>query len=328
MRVFHGIIEIAGQMGILSGALKSRGHIAVGYNIFHSYLGYQQHLINTDLIKIQKMFKHILNFFDLFHYHYGFPIWSDGRDLQMIVDKGKKLIMHHWGNDVRFHDMARIHNPYVYTGDSPPNEQIIEKLETLSNYFSEAIVQDYEVLPYVSSYYKKVHTLPLAINLQNTQPKYPNPTNSRPLILHAPTNPEFKGTAYIESAIAALQSNYQFDYIRIENMSNIQALNLYQKADIVIDQILCGSHGLLAVESMALGKPVIGYIRPDLLHTFHAELPILNANPDTIKEQCQMLLDNPALRTSLGKQGRMYVEKYHDRNLVIDQLLSIYANLS
>ncbi|OEH86528.1 hypothetical protein BHU72_13025 [Desulfuribacillus stibiiarsenatis] len=328
MKIFHGIIEIAGQMGNLCGALKNRNHIAVGYNTFHSYLGYKDHLINTDSIDIQGMFKYISNFYDVFHYHYGVTIWNDYRDIKLMKSKGKKMIMHHWGNDVRFHDLARINNPYVYTGDSPPNNQIGHNLANISQYISEAIVQDHEVLPYVTPYYKKVHVLPLAIDLRKFQPTYPNVTKKRPLILHAPTNPDFKGTVIIEAAIESLKSTYDFEYKRIEKMNHEQVIRLYAEADIIVDQILCGSYGLLCVESMALGKPVLCYIRPDLIESFPSGLPVVNANPDTIQEQLKMLLTNPSLRNSLGKAGRTYVENYHAQDTVVSQLLSIYMNLT
>lgn len=328
MKIFHGIIEIAGQMGILCGALKKRGYIATGYNTFHSYLGYREHLINTDAGKIQEMFNTILNFHDIFHYHYGATIWPNHKDLAKIKASGKKVVMHHWGNDVRFHDIARLNNPYVYTGDSPSNAAICNTLADLSRFISDAIVQDHEVVPYVTPYYKNIHILPLAIDLDKFPHYYPAPNKTRPLVVHAPTNPEFKGTMYIETAIAHLRLTHDFEYRRLEKMNHTQVIQLYREADIIIDQILCGSHGLLCVESMALGKPVISYIRPDLIPTFPADIPVVNANPATITEQLRILLENPVLRNSLGIQGHQYARKYHSRDVVVDKLLSIYSSLS
>lgn len=327
MKVFQGIIEIAGQMGILSGALKRRGHIATGYNTFHSYLGYRDHLINTTLFEIQNMARHLYHFFDVFHFHYASTIMNGTNgDLPLLKAIGKKMIMHHWGNDIRFHDMARINNPYVFTGDSPPNIEIANKLAHLSSYISEAIVQDYEVYAYAAPYYQKVHVLPIAIDLHPFPPLPPSPTNTRPLVVHAPTNPEFKGTVYIENAISQLSSQYAFDYRRVEKMNHQEAIQLYQNADIIIDQIRCGSYGLLSVEAMALAKPVMTYIREDLVPTFPG-LPIVNSNPDTIYQQLKMLLDHPQLRHEIGLRGRQYVENVHDSNRVVDQLLTIYAGL-
>ena len=39
---------------------------------------------------------------------------------------------------------------------------------------------------------------------------------------------------------------------------------MIRESDVVIDQILMGTYARLAIESMALGKPVICYLREDL----------------------------------------------------------------
>ncbi|KAB3537314.1 glycosyltransferase family 4 protein [Alkaliphilus pronyensis] len=328
MRVFHGIIEIAGQMGILCGALKRKGHIAVGYNTFQSYLDYKEHLINTDAFEIRKMLKQIVNFFDIFHFHYGATIMPNFEDLEIIKNKKKKIIMHHWGNEIRFHDLAMLNNPYVYTGDSPPNNDIHQKLLSITKYIDEAIVQDYEVLPHVANYYKKVHIMPIAIDIRKFKPHYPSRETKKPLILHAPTNPDFKGTAYIEKAIEELRHTHLFDYKRIEKMSNAHVVEMYKEADIIVDQVCCGSYGLLSVESMALGKPVIVYIREDLKDSFPSGLPVVNGNPDNIKQAIKDLIESPERRHELGVKGREFAKKYHSSNVVVERLLNIYSKLS
>lgn len=327
MKIFHGTTEIAGQMGILSSALTKKGHYSVGYNTFHSYLGYKDFLINTDQKGLEEKVPQILEDYDLFHFHYGTTLSPDLSDLPKIKKRNKKMIMHHWGNDVRFHEQARIHNPYVYTGDSPPNEDIHAKLMKITEYIKEAIVQDYEVYDYVKDYYEKVHVIPIAIDLAHFQPHYPSLDKGRPLILHAPTNPKFKGTQYVEETIERLKEEYDFDYRRIEKMNHEEVIKLYRDADIIIDQVLCGSYGLLSVESMALGKPVVTYIRPDLISSFPTDLPIVNANPSNLFEQVKRLLDNPELGREFGIRGRRYVEKVHSHDIVADQLLAIYSNL-
>ncbi|WP_028988221.1 glycosyltransferase [Thermicanus aegyptius] len=329
MRIFHGVIEIAGQMGILSGELKRRGHIAVGYNIFHSYLGYQNHLINTIYPEIGNQSRHLIHFFDLFHFHYSSTILPEYADLPRLKGLGKKMVMNHWGNDVRFHDQARRNNPYVYTGDSPSNETIHKQLASISRYIREAIVQDYEVYAYVAPYYEKVHVLPIALDMRGLAPHYPDPSNICPLILHAPTNPEFKGTKIIEAALDRLkQEGYSFAYRRIERMNHQAALAEYEKADIVIDQVLCGSYGLFSAEAMALGKPVVAYIREDLVSQFPADLPVVNANPDTLYGKVKELLEQPALRLRLGMRGRAYADRVHRVENVVDRLLVIYGELN
>ncbi|MBS4209940.1 glycosyltransferase family 4 protein [Bacillus sp. FJAT-50079] len=327
IRIFHGTTEIAGQMGILSSALINKGHYSLGYNTFHSYLDYKDHLVNIDHKTLEESYQKILDLYDLFHFHYGTTLCPNFTDLLELKKRNKKMIMHHWGNDVRFHDQAKKNNPYVYTGDSPPNEAIHERLMKITAYIKEAIVQDYEVYEYVKNYYEKVHVLPIAIDLQHFHPHYPSITKEKPLILHAPTNPDFKGTYYIEKVIDKLKQDYCFEYRRIEKMSHDEVITIYKEADMIIDQVLCGSYGLLSVESMALGKPVLTFIRPDLVSSFPTDLPIVNSNPDNLYDQVKMLLDNPIQRKQLGIKGRSYVEKFHSHDVIVDQLIEIYLNL-
>jgi len=327
IRIFHGTTEIAGQMGILSSALINKGHYSLGYNTFHSYLGYKDNLVNVDQKTLEESYQEILDSYDLFHFHYGTTLCPNFDDLIELKRRNKKMIMHHWGNDVRFHEQARQNNPYAYTGDSPPNEVIHNKLMTITAHIKEAIVQDYEVYEYVKDYYEKVHVLPIAIDLEHFHPNYPSEPKKKPLILHAPTNPDFKGTYYIEKVIEKLKQEYSFEYRRIEKMSHEEVINIYKDADFIIDQVLCGSYGLLSVESMALGKPVVAFIRPDLVPSFPTELPIVNSNPDNLYKQVKMLLDNPEQRKELGIKGRQYVEKFHSHDVLVNQLIEIYLNL-
>ncbi|WP_202785178.1 hypothetical protein [Heyndrickxia sporothermodurans] len=205
MKIFHGTVEIAGQMGILSDALQKKGHYSIGYNTYFSYLGYEDYLINTNFDYLSEKQEELIEYFDIFHFHYAKTLNPSFEDLPLIQKKHKKMLMHHWGNDVRFHDKAKVNNPYVNTWDSPPNDVIDQVLTKLSAHIKEAIVQDYEVYEYVKDYYDKVHVVPIAINLSQFTPRFPQVTKEKPLILHAPTNPYFKGTAFIENVIEELK---------------------------------------------------------------------------------------------------------------------------
>jgi hypothetical protein len=323
MKVLHMPIEIAGQIGVLCNALRGNGHFASGYNFFSTYLGYKDYLTNADSFEMARMFEPASRFFDLFHYHYGLSILPNHRDIKILRSLGKPVVMHHWGNDVRTREMATVNNRFVYTGDCPDSDKVHRDLTTLKEYITDAIVQDYEVYPYVAPYYKRVHVIPIAINMRLFKPYYPDVDVRKPTILHAPTNQDFKGTQYIEQAIEKLKLERNFNYIRVEKMEHQKAIALYKKADIIIDQILCGSYGLLSVEGMAYGKPVVAYIREDLAAREDAP-PIHNANPETIYDVLKYLIDHPEVRHRSGVAGREYVKRVHDSNVVIKKIMDVY----
>lgn len=323
MKIVQLPIEIAGQIGTICGSMEKLGHFARGLNFFSTYLDYKDYLLNTDVFEMGRMFEEMLNHFDMFHYHYGLTLFPQYRDLEMLKEHGKPIVMHHWGSDVRVPSIANLNNPYVYTGDSLPEEDIRNSLITLGGYVTDAIVQDEEVLPYVAPYYRRVHIVPLSLNIEQFPISYPSVAETNPLVLHAPTNQAFKGTEAIEKAIEALKNEVPFRYVRIENMAHREATQWYKNADIVIDQILCGSYGLLSVEAMAYGKPVIAFIRPDLALRMN-DLPICSANPDTIYDVLGELLRNPQKRLELGQAGRTFVENHHDSAKVAQHLLNVY----
>lgn len=323
MKILHAPIEIAGQIGVLCGALRKRGLFASGYNFFSTYLGYKDYLMNTDSFEMGRMVEEAVNYFDLFHYHYGLSILPEFRDIAMLHEMGKPMVMHHWGSDVRTHEQASANNRYVYTGDCPDADKVHQDLSILKGYIRDAIVQDYEVYPYVAPYYERVHVIPIAVDLRKFTPVYPRLDVAEPTIIHAPTNKEFKGTEVIERVIDQLRRERKFHYVRIEKMSHQEAVRLYKKADIIIDQILCGSYGLFSVEAMAYGKPVTAYIREDLAAEGNMP-PIHNANPDTLYDVLKNLLDDAELRRSSGKAGRAYVEKVHSSDVVVKQVMEVY----
>jgi glycosyltransferase involved in cell wall biosynthesis len=331
LKVIHLPLEIAGQVGLICEFLRKSGFKAYGFNYFENYLNYQR-TFETDAYELIKILEYSIHYYDLFHFHNSYTVIEDYRDIQMIKKTGKKMIMHHRGSDVRFCTLSKkgfnYTNPYVNAPSYLSDVDIDKNLKLFADTMDAAIVQDYELYHYVIDYYKEngkpVHVLPRPINTKLLQPAYPKITCKYPLIVHAPTQRQFKGSAIIEATIKQLKKEHSLNYITIERTSHKEALKLYLQADIVIDQILCGAYGNVSVEAMALGKPVICFIRPDLIETYHPGLPIVSANPSNLYDQLKQLVKDAELRYVLGKQGREYVEKHHEVSTVIKQLIAIY----
>ncbi|MFD2614862.1 glycosyltransferase family 4 protein [Paenibacillus gansuensis] len=276
-------------------------------------------------------FEEALKTYDVFHFHFGKTFFSDNRDLAILKELGKKVIMQHRGSDVRMLSIAKkSNNPYVRIkrGRSRREASILTKLQLLSSYIHHAVVADYELYPYVSDHYKHVHVIRQFIDSSRFQPVYPEISKRKPFIVHAPTNLEVKGTDYVMEAIERLRrQGHAFDFMLIEDMPYEEALKFYKKADILIDQLLIGSFGILSLEGMALGKPVLCYIRDDLLDKYPAHLPIVNANPETVFKKLKYLLNNPQIRFQLGVRGREYVVKQYNHIRVALQLAEIYKGI-
>jgi glycosyltransferase involved in cell wall biosynthesis len=78
---------------------------------------------------------------------------------------------------------------------------------------------------------------------------------------------------------------------------------------------------------MALGKPVICYMKPFALENHPDDLPIVNANMDNLEAVLADLLRDGEKRYALGRAGRSYIEKYHDASKIAEKLVEIYEGL-
>lgn len=196
-------------------------------------------------------------------------------------------------------------------------------LDYLQEYVDQFVVQDSEM----QGYLPKATIIPRAINLQEW-PEVGVERTDCPLVIHAPTDPAFKGTALLLAAIEDLKAEgLQFDFKHISKMQHSEASTWYKKADIIVDQLHMGWYGILALEGMALGKPVMVYIREDLAEQYPT-IPVENTNPDNVKDKLRALIKDYDRRAALGQRARQYVEEIHSVDKVVPQLVALYNKVS
>ena len=266
--------------------------------------------------------------FDLFHYNKS-PYWPMGVDVKLLRKKQKPFVIEFWGSDIRLYELERKRNPY-FTGDNATNqERKRNRLKFWSDHTDEVIFSDHSADIFLKPYFKKIHVVGQRIDTKRFLPNYPSPENTKPKIVHAPSVKATKGTEYVTAAIEKLRKmGMDFEYIEVFGVTHKEAIEIFNQADIIIDQLLMGSHGAFACEAMALGKPVICYILDELLGTYPDGFPVVNANPDTIAAVLEELLCSPEKRYEIGMKSRAYVEKVHDIRVVAKKLLAIYnANM-
>ena len=104
----------------------------------------------------------------------------------------------------------------------------------------------------------------------------------------------------------------QLQLVLLQGMNNAAVHQAITNCDIVLDQFVGGWYGMLAVEAMATGKPVLAYLRPDLLHRQCAEVPIVNTTPEALRDTLRDLIHDGECRHALGQAGRAFVERRHE----------------
>lgn len=303
--------------------------------------------------------------FDIIHFNFGLSIFSNPRwyprselqqqhlawpqqlyklysrliemrDLPLLKRAGKGIVVTYQGDDARQGDFCRTHfeiNPAAEVGPDyywPARDAYKRyRIDQFARYADRIYALNPDlcyVLPPQTQFLPYAH-----IDLRKWQagPK-PICQSAVPVIVHAPTNRGVKGTRFVLEAISRLQAEgVALEFMLIEGLSHAEARTLYERADLLVDQLLVGWYGGLAVELMALGKPVICYIRQDDLKfipsQMQAELPVLQATPVTIYDVLkQWLTIRKCELPEVGRRSRAYVEKWHDSLQIADQLKHEY----
>ena len=82
---------------------------------------------------------------------------------------------------------------------------------------------------------------------------------------------------------------------------------------------------------MALGKPVVAHLKPDVVERsaegYGVRIPVVPATKDTLVDALRPLVEEPALRREIGAASRDYVEQVHDIDRVADRLIAVYRSL-
>ncbi|MEZ5359425.1 MAG: tetratricopeptide repeat protein [Candidatus Zixiibacteriota bacterium] len=335
LRVLQGTHEIANQSYTISEALKKTGMTSKTLCYYPNYFKYKSDYVydltrcadrEDAIAKSRELADQMIPQFDIFHFHFATTLTYDYSDLPILQEQKKKVVTQYWGSEIRLLSRAKELNPYIKI-KGKPEEVIREQLEAMSRFVDHCIVGDYELYEYVKDYFKHIHVIPSLIDIDAYKPDPERKPNDKFLIVHAPTDTGIKGSETVARVMDELSDDYDIEYRLIKGMSHEEAKQNYQQADLIVDELHCGSYGLLSVETMAMAKPVITWICDFMKEKYPAELPILSANPDTLKSVVRHVLDNRDMLDELGQRGRAYVEKYHDMNKVVKKIQDVYRLL-
>ena len=238
---------------------------------------------------------------DVFHFYFGLTLVPPSLQFPILRAARKKCVYHYLGSDIR--------------GKRP------EELTDGKRADAE-IVGSYAALRWVPG----ANVVPPGLDLRPFTP-HPPSDNPRPLVVHAPSNREKKGTRYVIEACEGLPVDLDI----VEGVNHEQARERYARADIVVDQLNAGWHGVFALEAMALGKPVLAELDPQAVERsaqgYGIRVPIVPATKDDLADALRPLVESPAIRRQIGAESRAYVEQVHDIDRVADRLIAIYAAL-
>jgi glycosyltransferase involved in cell wall biosynthesis len=238
---------------------------------------------------------------DIFHFYFGLTLIPKSVQFPLLRLLRKKSVFHYLGSDIR--------------GKTPAELSFGKRAAA-------EIVGSYDAIRWVP----EAHVIPPGLDLRPFTPAPPT-DSARPLVVHAPSNREKKGTRFVIEACEQLPVELDI----VEGVPHDIARERYARADIVVDQLNAGWHGVFALEAMALGKPVVAHLKPDVVERsatgYGIRLPIVPATAETLVDALRPLVEQPALRREIGAQGRAYVEQVHDIDRIADRLIDLYRSL-
>ena len=246
-------------------------------------------------------FARLLRRTDVFHFHFGLTLVPQSLQFPILRAARKKSVMHYLGTDIR--------------GKRPDELASGRKADA-------QVVGSYDAIRWVPG----AEVIPPGVDLSRIAAAPPS-DRGRPLIVHAPSSRRRKGTEHVLAAVEGLDADLEL----VEGLHHDEALERYRAADIVVDQLNAGWYGLFAIEAMALGKPVVTFLRDEAVRRTEEALgmrvPIVSATAETLREALRPLVADGDRRRELGAASRAYVERVHDIERVADRLLDLYARL-
>jgi glycosyltransferase involved in cell wall biosynthesis len=309
VRVVHCPVNTAGVPWANVQALRRRG-IDAELVVFNRYqlhpeadrsLDRSGGLVRRQLTQWRELLR-LLPRTDVFHFYFGLTLVPRSVQFPILRALRKKSVMHYLGSDIR--------------GKSPQELAFGRKAGA-------EVVGSYDAVRWVPH----AEFVPPGVEVSSIEPSYPDPQRTRPVILHAPSSRRRKGTEDVLAACEGLEA----DLVLVEGLDHREAFERYREADIVVDQLNAGWYGLLAIECMALGKPVVTFLHDEAVrrteHELGVQVPIVNASKETLRARLEPLVADAGERRRLGEASRAYAEQVHDLERVADRLLGLYSRL-
>ena len=233
-------------------------------------------------------------------------------DYLLLRLAGRKVIVRHCGSDVRYYPLQHsVHRAFgvnqwqhgkdnVFSLWSKFFAQIwAERTATVLSTRDHATFQTRELVkrPYVQAPIQKTAGFRRTV----------------PLIVHAPSNPEIKGTQAVKRAINLLeQEGFVIEFRMLHGVSHEQVIGALSEAMIVIDQP-GAVPARLAVEAMTAGCAVVGGNVPEI--NMMADLPIIRFedNGDRLADVIRTLLLDRQSCEDLGNRARAYALDHYSR---------------
>ena len=347
MRVLHLGPDIASQMTLTVEALRRAGAEAVGWRLPPSTVEPEAPSASVETFEAVRrdapwhrfrilreraaILEREIERADIVHWHFGATAHPRGVDLQIARRTGTAGVVEFWGSDIRIDEIAAVENP-PYRDRGPDYEYARMETRRASfarqSRFRRAGISAC-LLPPGFDRYLEPEAFPLRrsalprVDRSRLAPSSGS-ASDRFVIVHAPSAEVAKGTAWVRTAVDTLNADGAGIELKVlHGAPHEQVLDAMSSADLVLDQFVVGdAYGLVAVEGMGTGVPVVAWLTDAARRVLPDDLPIVCSDGPSLTEQLRELLADRDRRASLGQQGVSFVQAHHDADAFARRLLS------
>ena len=247
-----------------------------------------------------------------------------------------KTVLMPYGGDIQ--DMTRCNNLYfkhVLSKDYPIHKtrrKLISKKIDLWTKHANHVISGCDWVDYMYAW-DTLLVAHFSIEIKHTDQVIQERRSDKTFkVFHAPNHTSIKGTSHLIKAIDTLtDEGYQIELIMLQGVSNEKILETIAQVDLVADQFVIGWYAMFTLEAMSLGKPVMCYLREDLVELYTKanllqadEIPIINTDIEHIKENLIWAYENKELLKERAQRSQQYVQEHHS----LEYIGSVFDNIN
>ena len=147
-------------------------------------------------------------------------------------------------------------------------------------------------------------------------------------IAHYPYYKNYHSNDNYSRILSEIENEKDCNVVRILDLPHTKALETIANCDVVVGKILpdVGWFGKFELEGMALGKPVIAYVHDELYEKYRP--PIYRTTENTFRRDLRSVLDDNTERERLGKEGQIYIKKFHSVENIVKTVNECYSAMN
>ena len=241
-------------------------------------------------------------------------------DVLAIHDSGRKVGLLFHGSEVRrpdLHATLTTASPFSrpeHTDGTDKLRQTTDKVHGLIDMLCQKIpgLDLFVSTPDLLDYVPTATWLPIVVPRRSFDPAPPILGESKPRVLHAPTNPFLKGSDTADDVLTMLADQGLIDYVRVHGVQSGFMPDLIRDVDVVVDQIVLGNPGVLAAETMSAGRVAVAHLPDHVRARFPMNPPIVEASRTTLEEVIRDICNRREHYLEIAQRGPSFSRDMHD----------------